>query len=131
METLILTTIPWLICRIIIMLIILAIAAFAMFGLLLIIPHKNKPLGSTYTEDQKKQLDNLVNIALNVNHIRNKLPAEYSKKMYLEVLQIEESILRQAESIAKVSGRCYIRTEVQALLSLDEHNNPTKDDDNK
>lgn len=128
MEALILTTIPWLICRIIVMLIILTIATFALFGLLLIIPHKDKPIESLFTDEQKKQLDNLVNIALNVNHMRNKLPAEYSKRMYLEVLQIEESILRQAESIAIATGRCYIRAEVQALLSLDEHNNPTKDD---
>ena len=112
------------------------IAFAAAYGsyLVLSVSHKLKAFekqGSNtrgLTKEQKKQLDNLINIALNVNDMRNKIPAEYSKRMYPEVLQIEESILRQAEIIAKVTGRCYIRTEVQALLSLDEHNNPTKDD---
>lgn len=101
---------------------------FEVYKMLRSMVKKDKPTEPLFTEEQKKQLDTLVNIAVNVNHMRNKIPEEYSKRMYLEVLQIEESILRQAESIAKVTGRCYIRTEVQTLLSLDEHNNPTKDD---
>jgi hypothetical protein len=48
-----------------------------------------------------------------------------------EVFQIEWAILAQAESIAGLTGKYYVKSKVQALLSLDEHNNPTKDGDSK
>lgn len=128
METLILTTIPWLICQIIAMLIILAIAAFAMFGLLLIIPHKDKPAESLFTEEQKKQLDLLVNIALNLSQITHIVPTEYVKAISPQSLQIADSILDQAECIAGLTGRCFIMSKVRAILILNDYNNPTKDD---
>lgn len=98
------------------------------YGKLRVIIKEDKPKEPLFTEKQEKQLDNLANIAFSVYQMWHKLPLEYAKKMPPEAIQIEEIILKQAESTAGLTGKCYIKSKVQALLRLEEYNNPTKDD---
>lgn len=89
---------------------------------------KNKPTEPLFTKEQEKQLDRMATIAFSVYHMRHKLSAEYAKRMPPEAIQIEAALFAQAESIAGLTGKCYVKSKVQDLISFDKFHNPTKDD---
>lgn len=89
---------------------------------------KNKPTEPLLTKEQEKQLDRMATIAFSVYHMRHKLSAEYAKRMSPEAIQIEGAILAQAESIAGLTGKRYVKSKVQAIISFDKFHNPTEYD---
>lgn len=104
---------------------------FEVYKMLRSMAKNNKPTEPLLTKEQEKQLDLMATIAFSVYHMRHKLSTEYAKRMPPEAIQIEGAILAQAESIAGLTGKCYVKSKVRALLSFDKFNNPTKDDDSK
>lgn len=95
---------------------------FEVYKMLRAMVKKDKPTEPLLTKEQEKQLDRLSTIGFGVYQMWHKLPLEYAKKMPPEAIQIEEIILKQAESIAGLTGKCYIMSKVQALLRLEEYN---------
>lgn len=101
---------------------------FEVYKMLRAMVKKDKPTEPLFTKEQEKQLDNLADIAFSVYKMWHKLPLDQAKKIPPEAIQMEEAIFAQAESIAGLTGKCYVKSKVQALISFDKFHNPTKDD---